>query len=72
MSFDASPNASGEAAAVDPKVVATLRARLALAGGFELIESPDGFIVRRWNSWTQHCSSLAQVEEFAARVERMK
>jgi hypothetical protein len=60
------------AAPIDPKEVATLRARLAFAGGFELIESPDGFIVRRWNSWTQHCRDLAQVEEFAARVESMR
>jgi hypothetical protein len=58
--------------AADPKTVATLRARLALAGGFELLEVDDGFVVRRWNSWTQHCANLTEVEEFAARVESMR
>lgn len=56
--------------ATDTKRLATLRARLALEN-FDLVELPgDGFIVKRWN-WTQHCSSLAEVEQFVDRVELM-
>jgi len=54
------------------KKTATLRARLCLAGGFELVELPrDGFIVKRWN-WTQHCATVTDLEQFVERVESMR
>lgn len=60
------------AAMADAKEIATLRARLALAGHFELIELPaGGFVVKRWN-WTQHCANTTEVEQFVERVEQMR
>lgn len=45
-----------------------LRARLALAGGFELHRMDDGtFVVRRWGL-TRELADLAAVEAFLQRV----
>lgn len=50
------------------KRAATLRAQLALAGGFELHELADGtFLARRWGL-TRHLRDLAAVEAFARQV----
>jgi hypothetical protein len=53
--------------AVDPKVVATLQARAALAG-FELVPMADGsFVVARW-SMTRALVDVAAVEAFLQQV----
>ena len=50
------------------KVRATLAAKLALAGGFVLLELADRtFLVTRWNS-SRHCADLAAVAAFARQV----
>ncbi len=50
------------------KLLATTRAELALAGGFELHEMDDGaFAVSRWNLF-RVLPDLAAVREFVERV----
>ena len=52
---------------MNQKQFSTLLARAALAG-FQLRKcEPDGFFLHRWNL-TKFCKSLAEVEDFLARV----
>lgn len=55
-------------ASSDRKAWATLQARCALAGGFQLSRVSDGrYVVSRWNL-SRSMSSLAEVAEFLNRV----
>lgn len=53
---------------LDPKAIASLQARAALAG-FRLDDLPDGaFIISRWDLHRE-LAHAAEVERFLARVE---
>ena len=55
--------------ATDDKIIATLRARAALAG-YELVNLADGsFIISRWGLF-RSLDHIAAVETFLARVAR--
>jgi hypothetical protein len=55
-------------AELQAKELATLRARLALAGGFAVHQLADGtLVVARWDC-TKPCGSLEQLRSFARQV----